>query len=356
MDTKNDEKSYKKHILIFLGLFAGLLLACMLAVIVVDPFFQYHDPLPGVGYLIDNQLSQNPGIARRYDYDSVILGSSMTVNFDTELFARTMGLNTVKLSYNGAYPKDIDNIMAIIKERETWPREVFLGIDMPTYKAEPGITAYEIPEYLYDTSPWNDLPYLLNKDVLLDYVFHVFRGLPGTPRNEMYCSWRNVPCGRQNVLASYSRPQQLQAPLPADAYLDNIKAGLDACIIPYIETMPDTHFTVFFPPYSILYWYTCFADGGLEAELAGMRYIVGRLLSYDNVSVYYFQNMYDIITDLDRYSDYTHYSHEVNDYMTYCFQDGTGRLTEENYEEVLEGMLLWLQDHVENCLSEYSGV
>ena len=78
---------------------------------------------------------------------------------------------------------------------------------------------------------------------------------------------------------------------------------------------------MFFPPYSILYWYTRSAEGSLEAELRGEMYIMDTLLSYPNVSVYYFQNMYDFITDLDNYSDYTHYTHKMNDYMMECFAD-----------------------------------
>ena len=49
-------------------------------------FFHYHRPLAGFPYLVDNQLSQNPGMAAHMDYDSVILGSSMTVNFNTDWF------------------------------------------------------------------------------------------------------------------------------------------------------------------------------------------------------------------------------------------------------------------------------
>nr|WP_302020650.1 hypothetical protein [uncultured Acetatifactor sp.] len=162
--------NYKKHIRIFLALAGVFLLGCMILVALIDPFFQYHKPLKGFSYTIDNQLSQNPGIADKFDYDSVILGSSMTVNFNPELFRETMGLTAVKLSYNGAYPKDIHNIMAIVQNSHNQVKEVFLGIDIYTYKAKPGITASEIPQYLYDGSPWNDLPYLLNKDVLLDYI------------------------------------------------------------------------------------------------------------------------------------------------------------------------------------------
>ncbi len=106
-------------------------------------------------------------------------------------------------------------------------------------------------------------------------------------------------------------------------------------IPPYIESMPETQFTVFFPPYSVLYRYSCSANGRLKAEIYGEKRIIEMLLSYPNVSVYYFQNLYDFITDLNHYCDYTHYIHEMNDYMTRCFADGTCQLTEENYEEIL---------------------
>lgn len=337
--------NYKKHIRIFLALAGVFLLGCMILVALIDPFFQYHKPLKGFSYTIDNQLSQNPGIADKFDYDSVILGSSMTVNFNPELFRETMGLTAVKLSYNGAYPKDIHNIMAIVQNSHNQVKEVFLGIDIYTYKAKPGITASEIPQYLYDGSPWNDLPYLLNKDVLLDYILkNVFTPHDSTPLNEIYYTWNNSIYSKEHVLASYSAPGQFLPPLSEDIYADNIEESMNSYILPYIESMPETQFTVFFPPYSVLYWYTRFAEGSLEAEIFGEKQIIETLLSYPNVSVYYFQNIYSYITDLDNYTDYTHYTHEINDYMTHCFVDGTHQVTRENYEAVLNEMLLWMSE------------
>ena len=95
---------YKKWLLFFLAALTTALLAITILVLTVDPFFQYHAPLPGYPYKVDNQLSQNPGMARHLDYDSVLLGSSMTASFDTDWFGEVLDLNTVKLSYNGALP------------------------------------------------------------------------------------------------------------------------------------------------------------------------------------------------------------------------------------------------------------
>ena len=76
-------KRFKKWILSIVSFTLILLILAAALVIWVDPFFQYHAPLEGFPYLVDNQLTQNPGMAKHMDYDSVILGSSMTVNFNT---------------------------------------------------------------------------------------------------------------------------------------------------------------------------------------------------------------------------------------------------------------------------------
>ena len=78
------------------------LLLCASLVAYVDPFFHYHTPVGGFPYVVDNQLSQNPGMARNMDYNGCIIGSSMTVNFDTDDFKELLGYDTVKLSYSGA--------------------------------------------------------------------------------------------------------------------------------------------------------------------------------------------------------------------------------------------------------------
>ncbi len=336
---------YKGYIRFFFISFLLLILAVILMVVVVDPFFHYHAPIEGVNYIIDDQIYQNPGIAKNFEYDSVILGSSMTVNFDTDLFAQTMGLHTVKLSYNAAYPKDNDNIMRFVKDSPNQIRQVFLGIDIYTYKTMPGITAYPVPEYLYDDNLINDVSYLLNKDVLLDYILMPQVRHESTPLNEIYYFWHYVPCGEEYVAASYARPEEFVDMLPTGTYRDNIEKNMQSCILPYIKFMPDTQFTVFFPPYSILYWYTRYADGNLEAELEGERQIMEQLFACPNVRVYYFQNDYDFITDLNNYSDYTHYTHEMNDQMTRWFaeDDCPYEVSAENYEAVLDAMKEWLE-------------
>ena len=53
---------YKKWLLATICTMIVGLLAEAAVVVWVDPFFQYHAPLENFPYLVDNQLSQNPGM------------------------------------------------------------------------------------------------------------------------------------------------------------------------------------------------------------------------------------------------------------------------------------------------------
>lgn len=310
------------------------------AVIYVDPFFQYHAPLKNFPYLVDNQLSQNPGMAKNMTYDSVILGSSMTVNFNTNWFDELMGLHTIKLNYSGAYPKDQANIMERIFSSDNQVKAVFLGVDVMTYTGGVEETKYPIPEYLYDDSVWNDAEYLWNKDVILNYILRPIADPDKTDLATVYQSWwTDEYYNIQWVMHNYEQPEQIEEETKADAYIESVRRNLDTNICPYIEQNPDTVFYIFFPPYSILYWNDVMRENHLEATMAEYQYIADRMLGYDNVRVFYFPNQEWIVTDLNNYADYSHYHRDINYYMTQCFADGSCEISStEEMERALGRM------------------
>lgn len=321
-----------------------LLLIWCAAVIIIDPFFQYHNPLPGFAYTVDNQLSQNPGMAKNFDYDSVILGSSMTVNFNASWFRELLHVNPVKLNYDGAYPKDQSNILDIIYHSGNTVDAVFLGIDIPSYSGDVQETKYPIPAYLYDDNYINDVQYLLNKDVMFEYIIRpavksLLKQQAGTDFDDVYATWPKCYYGIGNALAGYQRPEkQAEKELPADTYLDKVTQNMTINICPYIEAHPETTFYVFYPPYSILFWDGVRREGRLDAVLAEYETISDILLSYDNVRLFFFANQKQIINNLDNYTDYTHYSKEINYYMTQCFQNGKCEVTVHNLKSKLNKM------------------
>lgn len=342
MEKKNP---FKRAIVGFISLVAVIFLLIAGLVICVDPFFHYHAPLEGFPYLIDNQLSQNPGMAAHMDYDSVILGSSMTVNFQTDWFRELMDLNTIKLSYSGAFPKDQSNIMQIIFEhKKDRIKTVFLGIDVITYTGDTKQTKYPIPEYLYDDDLLNDIKYLLNKDVILNYILRPMADPDPTDLSNVYASWWTEEYYSKDwVLRNYSSPEKVEEETAADAYISAVEKNLDVNICPYIEDNPDTKFVIFFPPYSILFWNDVLQENHLQATMEEYRYIANRLNAYENVEVYFFPAEKEIICDLDNYADYSHYHPRYNRYMAECFADGKNLVADQKengktIDEYLEEM------------------
>ncbi len=329
---------FKKWVVSVVAFFAALLVVTAALVVYVDPFFQYHAPLEKFPYLVDNQLSQNPGMAKNMEYDSVILGSSMTVNFNTDWFDELLGLDTIKLNYSGAYPKDQANIMDIIFRSENQVKAVFLGVDVMTYTGGVDETKYPIPAYLYDDNYLNDVQYLFNKDVVLNYILRPLADPDKTDLSTVYQSWwTDEYYNIQWVMHNYVPSQKVAEKTPSEAYIASVEKNLQANICPYIRQNPDTDFYIFFPPYSILYWNDVIQENHLEATMEEYKYIADTLSAYDNVRIFYFPDQEWIVTNLNLYADYTHYHRDINRYMTECFAEGTCEVRDgEQMQEVLD--------------------
>lgn len=329
--------TYKRWLRLTAVLITSGLLGIAALVITVDPFFHYHAPIEGFPYQIDNQLSQNPGMAKHMEYDSVMLGSSMTVNFESDWFAEDMGLDLIKLCYNGAYPKDIRNIVEQMDDRGKCPERIFIGVDLASYTGGTEETKYPVPEHFYNKNLLDDVNYWYNKGVLLDYIVKPIVENEPTNLSSVYSSEAVLKdCySKEYVLSHYQIPEKNDAYFPEDMFIEDLENNLQANILPVIEGHPDTKFTLFFPPYSILYWYEYVQNNQMDAVMYEYCYFVERLLMYENVELFFFPAEKEIVTNLDLYADAGHYKQDINRYMTSCFADGTNKITAENYKEKL---------------------
>ena len=321
-------KKYRNLFICLICILVTVMAAITALVVYVDPFFHYHPPVQGFPYVVDNQLRQNPGMAKNMSYEGCIIGSSMTVNFDTDDFKELLGCDTVKLSYSGAYPKDDYNILSIVFDKNIYARKnsdvkaVFFAMDIPTLTAGVEETKYPLPEYLYDRNVLNDVEYVLNKDVLFEYILRPIVQGKGSDLSEIYFSWWTPDYYNiQWVMHNYEMPEKVATAAAADSLIPGSKENLDKNILPFVEANPDTEFYFFFPPYSILYWNNVLTENTYDATMAQYRYVAERLLSYDNVRLFYFQNMEEVL-DLNNYADYSHYKPEINRFMVECFKSG----------------------------------
>ena len=102
----NNKSSYKRILGVIVSVifvFSGVISAL---VMYYDPFFHYHAPNEGGKYIFDNEVYQNPGIARNFDYDSVIVGSSMTRPLSPSEFDEQYACKSVQLPFSGGSVKN----------------------------------------------------------------------------------------------------------------------------------------------------------------------------------------------------------------------------------------------------------
>ena len=82
----------------FLSLVLAVLAILAALVYLIDPYYHYR--AYDHKYKLDKIFSV-PGVVKNYDYDTIIIGSSMTQNFDMDSFRRELGQNPVKATLGG---------------------------------------------------------------------------------------------------------------------------------------------------------------------------------------------------------------------------------------------------------------
>lgn len=334
---------------------AVLLISVIAAVVIFDPFYQYHKPLPGLKSVLTDKEYQCVGTLRNFDYDSLIVGSSVCENYNNKWFDDGFGCRTIKAIRSYGATADLCYLLDIAYENRDL-EYVFYNID-PSSLSAGTETTYEstgCPMYLYDTNVLNDYPYLLNKDIILEKIPYMLAFSLKSDYDEgnsyNWAQWKffsaELATGMYNRL-SFVRPMQEKT-----YYTDEL-AGNIALLTNMVKNHPETTFKFFFPPYSMLWWDNACRSGERDAVIYNEKQAVAALLEYDNAEVYFYQDDRDIITNLDNYMDMIHFSKDINYYIYDRLAKGEARLTKDNYEQRLDGMYDLSQEIVDDLIKEY---
>lgn len=322
----------KRWALLTLILLIGALLSIIAAVVIVDPFQIYHRATayaPPITNSTQNYF--NAGIAKSYEYDSVVIGSSMTENFTPSQLDAQLGGSFIKLPINAGSAFNHHQMMDLaFRTHEI--RTVLYGIDMEALAYFYKTPKCEMPDYLYDDNLFNDTQYWFNRSVLATYLPKCLRALgqyDEAQRDTMY-NWGSLYAyGRDAALrdVTLSGAEVEQAARPDEPVLSQqTLLNLEHNYLPYIEAHPDTDFIFFFPPYSLVRWYEYYQQGIMGEFLGQKEAVIQALLPYENVRIYDFQAELDWITDLDNYIDSGHYGPWINDAMIELIADDQYRI------------------------------
>ena len=319
-----------------------LLLVLIVAVVVfVDPYFHYHKPFDFMSYRLYEERYINDGIGRHFDYDAIITGTSMAQNFKPSEMDALFGTRAVKMPFSGAGYAELSENLDRALARNGNVKMVLWAVDYNGLLRSYDWQQYEnYPTYLYDNNPFNDVSYVLNKSVLYHGVMpNVLMSLTGQPRTTMdeYSSWVNET-GLEHILLSYDR-NNVNIPATVDfgdSEKQTVIQTIENNFVDLIEKYPDTEFYLFYTPYSICYWDALNIKGTIQRQTEAEKLATEMLLQYPNVKLYNFFDQYEVICNPDYYNDDGHYSAEINSRILGWMAEGTGLLTQDNYEERLK--------------------
>lgn len=331
---KNPKKRWTAALLLTFVVLLGL---CGGTVRLVDPFFHYHDPDPE-GEVWFDQRAQGAGLLRSQEYETVLMGSSLAANYRPFWFDVFYETSTVKVTFpNGGFGEFTRALDYACTQQDV--ERVIFGLDPNLLARDPEEEPDQLPEYLYDTNPWNDGQYLLNKDVLMRSGYTLLKKMSGETQSiqDAFVWDGNVFFSKELALAGYERPEATGETLAADAFLENSRANLER-VTGWLEQYPDTEFIFFFSPYSILFWDKMNQLGQTEAMLTLLQETVETLLQYDNAELQFFMADTQVITNLQNYADHIHVAGRVTYRMAQAMPTGQYRLTKETYVEVLDGL------------------
>lgn len=311
------------------GMAALLLLANALAVYVLDPFEHYRKA-PYTPRL-DNQNYVNIGIARHYDYDNVLIGSSMVENTKTSPLAAHYGGQWIKLATKAGTARNHGLLLDAAYEAHALQHVIYC---LDPYAFSDGVDslAYPLPWYLWNKDPFDDVNYLFNWTVLTQEIPYALgqmirRDIPDLGPDSWHV-WGWYEYNRAAALASHDFPSVPKPMLPANAFEQHVIDNYTTWIEPFLRDHPETTFSMFFPSYSILYWVTVRDRGVLDAQLSARAQITALLLQHDNVRLFDFAAKEDWVYDLDRYRDYSHHRPEMNQETMGMIMEGQGLITD----------------------------
>lgn len=331
----------KKWNIFVLGSTFGILLLVALVTLVIDPYLHYHKPLEVLEYPLKDERYINDGIARNYEYEAMITGTSMAQNFKASQMEELWQVPTIKTAYSGATFHELNESIGRAISYNPKLRYVLCSLDGSRINHDAYSDSYEgYPEYLYDKNPLNDVNYLLNKEVIPKTIAVVNYTRAGNQTTTMdaYGSWSQYKVFGKDAVEATVVPKQAAAEVVSFTAEDEARVR-ENVTENYLETgleNPGVTFYFYLPPYSVYYWEDLVKTGQLEAQLRAEELAVELLTEAPNIHVYGFADRTEITGNLDNYMDILHYGDWINEEIMDMIYRGEGELTKDNYKEYFQ--------------------
>ncbi|MGL5124787.1 MAG: hypothetical protein ACRC6U_02210 [Fusobacteriaceae bacterium] len=296
----------------------------------IDPMRFYRNPTTyTVEEWRDDERILNAGIIKNSNFDSILIGSSMTRNFDTDKIDEIFNWKTIKLTMSAATQRDIFYTYNFVKEVNPNFKNIIMAIDIATFFENKDFQKIDFDKSFYVKNKMINLGYLLNfRTIKYSLEFLKLNILKSKKEiKDIYKLGYKYEYKKDNVLnlvktSNVNFSSNFENEVPDTKILENMKDNYNNNLKVILENSKDKTFYLFFPPYSIHYYDNLIDARTIDEYYNFKNFLVKELSKYENVKVYDFQDIDSIVSNFDNYGDLMHFSPKISqEILEYMYKD-----------------------------------
>ncbi len=355
----------KKTVIVFLSLVLSTIILFLVALYIYDPLQIFHKAWGREITFQKNMRQQAAGIINNYEFDSVILGTSMLENTSANEASRLFGGTFVNISMSASDFYERKIVLDYMLQKKEIKRVIY-SLDSDKFISQKkGYKLYPLKNftYLYDQNPFNDFNVYMNSKFLkclkkfsvskectgdkigLDRPGAWYKSKHHSVRYGGLDKWFSAKNNYQiknafkkiSSTAKKVKEGKVKSLKNIDQKIENTKQYVDENILGTIKRNPHTEFILVSPPYSRMY-YAMWAQYDLPAykiHKSIIKYLAHKSGEFDNLKIFGYEDN-DLVDNIAKYKDPKHYHYSINSWMLRKISKNNGLLLTSNIDEYLD--------------------
>lgn len=352
--------SYKNWVNRFFYFILFIFVTLLLISLITDPIKLFHKPIFFKNKFNTNMRLQAAGLINNYEFDSIILGTSILENTSSKEASKLLGGKFINLSLSGSDFYERSYILKYtLKNKKI--KNVLYSLDYSgLIFAREGKPDYNIKNfnYLYDNNRFNDLLVYMNLKSFECMFSLAIEPCIGTEINfDMPNEWfsdkshsgkfggidnwfkfkksKQIDNAFKSILKT-TKEKKLNFRVDESVLKESlrIKKYINKYLLEIITKNPKTNFYLVLPPYSIIKNAITVKHEKKNFYLLNksIKYIIKKTKAYKNIKVYAWGNE-KFIENMALYKDLVHYHPKINSLILEWISRDKGLITEQNIEK-----------------------
>ena len=322
-----------------------------------DPLQLFHKPIFRETTFFGDMRLAARGIIRYYDFDSVILGTSMLENTSAKEAGEKLGGKWVNLSLiNSSYDERAVVLEYLFEYKK--PQKIIYSLESFTIASIKDSSRFD---YLYDENPLDDFKvYLNDKFILCALAWRESKDCTGRDLEELL-KWSNhedlkilfggfekwLKYGKKETIAMLKNIKDTPFVVKKDNFdLEKQRSYIQTYVLDFVAENPKTKFYFIVPTYSRLSYRIGSGDFDNKVfynRALNLKWFVQELEKYPNAKIYGFDTL-DYADDIANYRDFTHYNVDMNSLHLDSIRGEKHILDSNNIDSYLKAM----EDKIKN--------